>query len=63
MTDDVAATVTALQAEGVEIARPISDQGWGLLTAITLPGGVELGLHQPGRPTASQPTERGQRLT
>ncbi len=21
----------------------ISDQGWGLLTAITLPGGVELG--------------------
>jgi catechol 2,3-dioxygenase-like lactoylglutathione lyase family enzyme len=29
MTDDVAATVAALEAEGVEIARPISDQGWG----------------------------------
>ena len=29
MTDDVAATVTALQAEGVEIARPISDPGVG----------------------------------
>jgi len=43
--DDVAATVTALQAEGIEIVRPISDQGWGLLTAITLPGGVELGLY------------------
>jgi len=43
MTDDVAATVAALQAEGIEVARPISDQGWGLLTAITLPGGVELG--------------------
>jgi hypothetical protein len=50
MTDDVAATVTALQAEGIEIARPISDQGWGLLTAITLPGGVELGLYQPRHP-------------
>jgi hypothetical protein len=50
LCDDVAATVTALQAEGVEIARPISDQGWGLLTAITLPGGVELGLYQPSTP-------------
>ena len=56
MSDDVAATVAALQAEGVEIARPISDQGWGLLTAITLPGGVELGLYQPQHPTAAQPT-------
>ena len=30
MTDDVAATVAALQAEGIEVARPVSDQGWGL---------------------------------
>jgi hypothetical protein len=56
MTDDVAATVTALQAAGIEIARPINDQGWGLLTAITLPGGVELGLYQPRHPTATQPS-------
>ena len=54
MTDDVAATGAALQAQGVEIARPISDQGWGLLTAI-LPGGVGLGLYQPQHPTAAQP--------
>jgi hypothetical protein len=46
MTDDVAATVAALRAEGIEVARPVSDQGWGLLTAIALPGGVELGLYQ-----------------
>ena len=56
MTDDVTATVTALQAQGIEVARPINDQGWGLLTAITLPGGVELGLYQPQHPTAAQPT-------
>ena len=56
MTDDVAATVTALRAEGIEIARPISDQSWGLLTAITLLGGVELGLYQPRHPTAAQPS-------
>jgi hypothetical protein len=36
LCDDVAATVSAFQAEGIELARPISDQGWGLLTAITL---------------------------
>jgi hypothetical protein len=56
MTDDVAATVATLQADGIEVARPISDQGWGLLTAITLPGGVELGLYQPQHPTATQPS-------
>jgi hypothetical protein len=43
-TDDVAATVTALQAEGIEVTRPFSDQGCWLLTAIALPGGVEPGL-------------------
>jgi hypothetical protein len=52
MCDDVAATVADLQAEGFQTARPVSDQGWGLLTAIALPGGVELGLYQPRHPTA-----------
>jgi hypothetical protein len=56
MTDDVAAAVTALQAEGIEVTRAISDQGWGLLTAIALPGGIELGLYQPRHPTATQPS-------
>ena len=56
MTDDVAAAVAALQDEGIEVTRPISDQGWGLLTAITLPGGVELGLYQPKHSTAVQRT-------
>ena len=58
LCDDVAATVTALQAEGegIEVTRPVSDQGWGLLTAITLPGEVELGLYQPRHPTATQPS-------
>jgi predicted enzyme related to lactoylglutathione lyase len=55
LCDDVAATVTALQVEGIEIARPISDQGWGLVTAIAPPGGVELGLYEPRHPTAVQP--------
>jgi hypothetical protein len=55
LCDDVAATVDALRAEGIEVTGPVSDQGWGLLTAIALPGGVELGLYQPRHPTAAQP--------
>jgi uncharacterized glyoxalase superfamily protein PhnB len=56
MCDDVTATVAALEAEGIQTTQPINDQGWGLLTAIRLPGGVELGLYQPRHPTAVQPT-------
>jgi catechol 2,3-dioxygenase-like lactoylglutathione lyase family enzyme len=52
MCDDVAATVADLAAKGVEPVRPVEDQGWGLLTAIRLPGGGELGLYQPRHPTA-----------
>ena len=47
MTDDVAATGAVRQAQGVEIARPISDQGWGLLTAIILPAGSSSASTRP----------------
>ena len=56
LCDDVAATVAALQAEGTEVARPVIDQGWGPLTAISLPGGVDLGFYQPRHPTAAGPS-------
>jgi catechol 2,3-dioxygenase-like lactoylglutathione lyase family enzyme len=44
--DDVIAEVDRLRDSGVS-SGPISDQGWGLLTSITLPGGGSLGLYQP----------------
>ena len=50
MCDDVAATVAELRGLGVEIVREVSDAGWGLLTAIRLPGGGELGLYEPRHP-------------
>jgi catechol 2,3-dioxygenase-like lactoylglutathione lyase family enzyme len=50
MCDDVHATVAELQAKGVDIARPVSDEGFGLMTAIRLPGGGELGLYEPRHP-------------
>jgi hypothetical protein len=50
MCDDIEATVAQLRAKGVEFAREVSDEGWGLLTAIALPGGGELGLYEPRHP-------------
>ena len=47
MCDDVEATVADLTAAGIEVTKPVEDQGWGLLTSIRLPGGSELGLYQP----------------
>jgi hypothetical protein len=47
MCDDVHATIAELQAKGVEIVREVSDEGFGLLAAIRLPGGGELGIYEP----------------
>ena len=55
MCDDVRATVEELKAKGVEFARPISDEGFGLVTAIRLPGSGELGLYQPQHPSPLSP--------
>ena len=51
MCDDIGATAEELRAKGVELSRPISDEGWGLVTAIRMPGGGELGLYEPRHPT------------
>ena len=51
MCDDAHATVDDLKRKGVEFSRPISDEGFGLTTAIKLPGGGELGLYEPKHPS------------
>ena len=50
MCDDINVTVDELQKRGVEFVRPVADQGFGLVTAIKLPGGGELGIYQPKHP-------------
>jgi catechol 2,3-dioxygenase-like lactoylglutathione lyase family enzyme len=52
MCDDIAATRAELTAKGVEFTAPVSDQGWGLVTSLRVPGAGELGLYQPCHPTA-----------
>jgi catechol 2,3-dioxygenase-like lactoylglutathione lyase family enzyme len=50
MCDEIGATVAELQAKGVEFTGPVSDEGFGLLTSLKLPGGGELGLYEPRHP-------------
>jgi hypothetical protein len=52
MCDDLETTMNDLTARGVQFARPVSDERWGRLTAIRLPGGGEIGLYEPRHPTA-----------
>ncbi len=52
MCDDVHATVAKLKSKGVELAAPIADRGWGLVTRLLLPSGDAIGLYQPKHPTA-----------
>jgi catechol 2,3-dioxygenase-like lactoylglutathione lyase family enzyme len=56
MCDDLEATIVELRAKDVEFVRPVSDERWGRVTAIALPGGGELGLYEPRHPTAIAPT-------
>jgi catechol 2,3-dioxygenase-like lactoylglutathione lyase family enzyme len=51
MCDDIDSTMADLRGKGVEFG-PVSEQRWGKLTSIALPGGGELGLYEPSHPTA-----------
>jgi hypothetical protein len=57
MCDDIHATVAELQRKGVEFSRPISDERWGLVTAIKMPDDSELHLYEAKHPTPSPPDE------
>jgi catechol 2,3-dioxygenase-like lactoylglutathione lyase family enzyme len=51
MCDDIRDTLAELRGKGVEVARDISDEGWGLLAAIRLPDGSEFPIYQPRHPS------------
>jgi catechol 2,3-dioxygenase-like lactoylglutathione lyase family enzyme len=50
--DDVEETVAELGARGVPLTGAVSDQGWGRVTGIRLPGGGTVGLYEARHPTA-----------
>ena len=45
--DDVDKTVAELKSRGVEFSGPIEDHGYGFVTRILAPGGLEIDLYQP----------------
>lgn len=55
MCDDIHATVEDLKRKGVEFTRPVSDEGFGLVTSAKIPGGGELALYEPKHPTPLRP--------
>ena len=46
MVDDVAAFVARMNDRGIRCTPP-RDQGWGVLTQLSLPGGGQLGIYEP----------------
>src|SRR3954454_12050070 len=57
MCDDVAATVKELSAKGAEFVADISDQGFGLMTTVRIPGAGD------ARPLRDPPSRRPRSLT
>ena len=47
MCDNIEATVRELAAKGVEFGGGVTEQRWGLITTMQLPGGSRLGLYEP----------------
>jgi catechol 2,3-dioxygenase-like lactoylglutathione lyase family enzyme len=56
MVDDVAGFAARMNDRGIPCTPP-HDQGWGVLTQLSLPGGGQLGIYEPrhARPTWSEP--------
>ena len=46
MCDDIAATLRDLKAKHVPVSA-VSEQRWGKLATLTLPGGSKLGIYEP----------------
>jgi hypothetical protein len=51
MCDDLNATMKSLMGKKVKCGA-VTEQRWGSLTTISLPGGGKIGLYQPKHPTA-----------
>ena len=58
MCDDIVAFVAQMKTHNIACG-PVQDQGWGVLTQLTLPGGGKIGIYQPrhARPNTMRPGE------
>lgn len=51
MCADLDATLAELKTRGVEAAEPISEERWGRVTEIQIPGAGTIQLYQPTHPS------------
>jgi hypothetical protein len=51
MCDDIESTVEELKQKGFEFTRPVIDAGWGLATALSVPGAGDLALYELKQPS------------
>jgi hypothetical protein len=63
MCDDVNGFVAEMRKRGIRCGE-VQNQGWGILTTVTLPGGGKLGVYEPrhGRPKSMKATERKKKV-
>jgi hypothetical protein len=47
MCDDLESTMTGLRAQGIEFLGEPQDRGFGIVTTMLLPGGLEVLLYEP----------------
>jgi hypothetical protein len=52
MCDDIHATIADLRAKGIDVATPPEERRYGIVTTMTLPGGVAVQLYEPRHPLA-----------
>lgn len=50
MCDDIAATLKDLRSKNVKFSD-VSEQRWGKLASLTLPGGGKVGVYEPKHPS------------
>jgi catechol 2,3-dioxygenase-like lactoylglutathione lyase family enzyme len=55
MCDDIRSTVAELKAKGVDVSDEVRDEGFGVMTSLTLPGGGQLALYEPRHATPLAP--------
>jgi catechol 2,3-dioxygenase-like lactoylglutathione lyase family enzyme len=52
MCDDLDATMSELRTRGVDFTDEVSEERWGRLTHLRLPGGGRVGMYEPRHPLA-----------
>ncbi len=60
MCDDLAATIAELRAKGAAVSDDISEQRWGLTTALTVPGAGDVRLYEPRHPRPARSSAQGE---